>query len=359
LTKTFLIMAGGTGGHVYPALATAHELMEKGDRVVWLGSVGGFEEKVVQDAGLEFHGISVTGLRGKGLLTLVLAPFKLVMAIAQARKVIGSVKPACVLGMGGFASGPGGIAAKLMGVPLAVHEQNAVAGLTNRVLAKVANTVFEAFPNSFDNTVDTKLVGNPLRREICEIYYRPKELSLTGRSPRILVLGGSLGAARLNEVVAQALALMPASVRPEVKHQSGRGKLEATVEAYRLADVQAEVSEFIEDMAAMYRWADLVICRAGALTISELCAAGRGAILVPYPFAVDDHQTLNAKAMVNAGAAWLVPQSELTGESLAEILKPLINKPERIVRLANMAREIAKPDAAEAVADECRRLAYA
>jgi UDP-N-acetylglucosamine--N-acetylmuramyl-(pentapeptide) pyrophosphoryl-undecaprenol N-acetylglucosamine transferase len=352
-------MAGGTGGHVFPALATAQELMKQGDRVVWLGSIGGFEESVIAETGIEFHGMSISGLRGKGLATLVLAPLKLVLAVAQACKVIRNVKPACVLGMGGFASGPGGIAAKLMGVPLAVHEQNAVAGLTNRVLAKVANIVFEAFPNSFGGNVAARLVGNPLRKEICDIYYRPAELLLTQRSPRILVLGGSLGAARLNEVVAHALALLPKHERPEVKHQSGRGKHGETLEAYKIADVDAEVLEFIDDMASVYQWADLVICRAGALTISELCAAGRGAILVPYPFAVDDHQTLNAKAMVTAGAAWLVPQSELTSESLAEILKPLISKPERIVRLANMARSIAKPDAAEVVANECRKLAYA
>lgn len=359
MSKTYLVMAGGTGGHVFPALATAEKLGADGSKVVWLGSIGGFEESVVKKHGIEFHGISISGLRGKGRLALIKAPFNLIRALVQALSVIRQVKPACVLGMGGFASGPGGVAAKLMGIPLVVHEQNAVAGLTNRILSKVANKTLEAFPGSFGDENRAALTGNPLRQEICDIYYRPGTLNLTGRRVHLLILGGSLGAARLNEVVPHALASLAEEIRPEVRHQTGRGKDAAALEHYQEAGVQADVREFIDDMADAYRWADLVVCRAGALTVSELCAAGRGAILVPYPFAVDDHQTLNAKSMVDAGAAWSVPQSQLEPESLAEILTPLLRKPERIERLAEAARGIAKPEAAEDVASECRSLAYA
>lgn len=356
--KKILIMAGGTGGHVYPALATANLLQEQHDRIEWMGSKGGMEEEVVTKAGIPFHGISVQGLRGKGKLSLALAPFKIVHAVLQAISVIRKVKPDCVMGMGGFASGPGGLAARLLGKPLLIHEQNAVAGMTNRVLSKVANSVMEAFPDSFPGQVAAKLTGNPLRKDVCELYYQPKETDQSDRPMRLLVLGGSLGALRLNECVPQALGKLNVSDQPEIWHQSGKRHFDVTEQAYKASDVEAKVSPYIDDMAAAYKWADFVICRAGALTISELCAAGLGAILVPYPHAVDDHQTLNARWMEKAGAAWLLPQQDLNAETLAEMLKPLITKRKRIAILSEAAHKLGQPEATEKVAAECRRLCY-
>ncbi len=356
MSKTFLIMAGGTGGHVFPALATARKLQQKGGEIVWLGSKGGFEERVISEQGIPFFGLSISGLRGKGIQTLLLAPIRIAMALYQACAVMSKVKPACVLGMGGFASGPGGIAARLFRKPLVIHEQNAVAGMTNRLLSRVASQVFEAFPNSFGSDTETEVVGNPVREEIVRLSYEVEKkhvVAESGKKLRLLIVGGSLGALKLNQVVPSAISQLSEDLRPEIRHQTGRGKLDATREAYRAQNVDADVSEFIDDMAAAYSWADLVICRAGALTVSELCVAGVGAILVPYPYAVDDHQTLNAKIMVDGGAAWLAPESELTAEALAEMIKPLLAKPERVARLSAAARTLAKPHAADRVAQAC------
>lgn len=356
MSRTFLIMAGGTGGHVFPALATARKLQQKGGEVVWLGSKGGFEERVISEEGIPFFGLSISGLRGKGFTTMLLAPIKMLMALYQASSVLMRVKPVCVLGMGGFASGPGGIAARIFRKPLVIHEQNAVAGMTNRLLSRIATAVFEAFPHSFGNDLQTEVVGNPVREEIVRLSHEHMPVSpetFAKRKLRLLIVGGSLGALKLNEMLPEALSNIEEELRPEVRHQTGRGKLDATLSDYNAHEVGADVSEFINDMASAYSWADLVICRAGALTVSELCAAGVGAILVPYPFAVDDHQTMNARVMVDAGAAWLVPQSELTADALTEMLKPLLNKPERIARLANAAHKLAKPYAADRVAQAC------
>lgn len=356
MSKTFLIMAGGTGGHVFPALATARKLQQKGGDVVWLGSKGGFEEHVIAKEGIPFFGLSISGLRGKGLATLLLAPIKVLMALYQAIAVLMKVKPVCVLGMGGFAAGPGGVAARLFRKPLVIHEQNAVAGMTNRLLSRIANAVFEAFPNSFGSDLDTEVVGNPVRDEIVRLSHEYEPVSadeLAQRKLRVLVVGGSLGALKLNQVVPAAMSLIAKDLRPAIRHQAGRGKLDATLSEYNAFGVDVDASEFINDMADAYKWADLVICRAGALTVSELCAAGVGAILVPYPFAVDDHQTLNAQVMVDGGAAWLAPQSELTADVLSEMLHPLLSKPERIARLANAAHKLAKPYAADRVAQAC------
>jgi len=358
-TKTFLIMAGGTGGHVYPALATAKNLQQHHDKIAWLGSVGGMEESIVAQTDIPFFGISIKGVRGNGVLVKLLSPFRLLWAVLQAISVIYKVKPDCVLGMGGFASGPGGLAARLMGKPLLIHEQNAVAGLTNRMLAKIANSVMAAFPHAFDKKMKVTLVGNPLSQNICDIYYRPKTAIPAARNVRLLVLGGSLGAARLNECVPETMALLDDSIRPDVWHQTGRQHDLKAVERYQSRGVEAKVTPYIDDMGEAYQWADFVVCRAGALTVSELCVAGLGAILVPYPYAVDDHQTLNAKLMVSAGAAWLLPQSDLDPVTLAEILRPLLNKRERIALLSNSAHKLGKPDATEKVAAECRRVCYA
>lgn len=357
--KTFLVMAGGTGGHVYPALATAQKLMSRNDRVIWLGSKGGMEEQVVKNAEIPFYGISVSGVRGKGLLSKLLAPVKVAKAVLQAALIIKKTKPDAVLGMGGFASGPGGLAAKLFRKPLLVHEQNAVAGMTNKVLAKMADSVMSAFPEAFEESDKVVLTGNPLRDEICELFYSVKDNNSDARRLKVLVLGGSLGAAKLNEVVPRAMKTLHGDIRPEIWHQTGRNKSEGVQAVYQENGIDARVNEYIEDMAEAYKWADFVICRAGALTISELCVAGLGAILVPYPYAVDDHQTLNAEYMTKGGAAWLLDQSDLNETTLSEVLVPLFSKPERISILSEAARKLAKADATDMVATECRRVCYA
>ncbi|KZX81400.1 UDP-N-acetylglucosamine--N-acetylmuramyl-(pentapeptide) pyrophosphoryl-undecaprenol N-acetylglucosamine transferase [Oleiphilus sp. HI0009] len=356
--KTYLMMAGGTGGHVFPALATARKLQEQGANVAWLGSNGGFEQSVIEKQGIPFYGISVSGLRGKGKLALLKAPFNLVHALIQAFGVLNKVKPHLVVGMGGFASGPGGLAARLSGRPLVVHEQNAVAGMTNRILAKIAKAVYEAFPNSFGSAVRATLIGNPIREEIVALNQSSNDKKWdASRQPRILVVGGSLGAQKLNEVVPAAMALLDQNTRPEIIHQSGKGKLKATQSLYEQLDVQAKTTEFIDDMADAYSWADLVICRAGALTVSELAAAGLGAVFVPFPHAVDDHQTLNAKSSVDAGAAHMIAQSELTAERLNKVLVPLFEDQNSMRNMAAAALSIAKPNAARDLAEECGRLA--
>ena len=362
--KTFLIMAGGTGGHVYPALAIAKKLQEQQDQVFWLGSIGGMEQRVVTASGIAFFGISIKGVRGKGWLSKLRAPIQIARALFQAIRILRQVKPDCVIGMGGFASGPGGLAAKLLGKPLVIHEQNAVAGMTNRLLAHFANSVVEAFPGSFPRSVRTKQLGNPLREEIGQLYYQarndqPRNDIPADRPVQLLVLGGSLGAARLNECVPAAVAQLEPTIRPRIWHQTGNGHDQATQAYYQHYDVQAKVSAYLDNMAEAYQWADLVISRAGALTISELCAVGLGAILVPYPHAVDDHQTRNARTMEQAGAAWLLPQPNLEPTTLAEILKTLLEKRERIAILAQAARKLGQPDATERVAAECRRVCYA
>ena len=358
--KTLMIMAGGTGGHVFPALAVAESLLERKDKVVWLGSVGGMEENIIGNTSIPFYGISVQGFRGKGLIRQLLAPFKMCSALFQSMSIIRKVKPDAVLGMGGFASGPGGLAARLLGVPLLIHEQNSVAGLTNKILAKFAKTVMTAFPEAFDASVEVKLMGNPLRASITGLFYQTQNLNKEEGAPvHLLILGGSLGAQSLNGSIPEAIQLISKELRPVVWHQTGKAKDSAVREIYAAHGIDARVSEFITDMAEAYSWADFVICRAGALTVSELCVAGLGAILVPYPYAVDDHQTKNAKFMVEGGAAWVLPQAELRAEVLAEMLTPLFAKRGRLVKLSEAARKLAKVDATERVADECRRVCYA
>jgi len=357
--KIFLIMAGGTGGHVYPALATATKLMEQNDKVVWLGSVGGMEEQVVKAAGISFHGLSVKGVRGKGIFNKLLSPVRVLWAVIQALIVITKVKPDAVLGMGGFASGPGGIAARILGKPLIIHEQNAVAGMTNRILSKFATTVMTAFPGAFSESVKVKLTGNPLREPIIDIYYQPQLDIPKDRKINLLILGGSLGALGLNQGVPAALSRVDESIRPEIWHQTGKNKAEETETDYERHGVDVKITEFIGDMAEAYQWADFVICRAGALTISELCTVGLGAILVPYPYAVDDHQTKNASSMAEFGAAWLLPQRDLTPDSLAEILTPLLLKRERISILSEAAHKLGQPEATNKVVAECRSACYA
>ena len=356
-TATIGVMAGGTGGHVFPALAVAETLREQGMQVFWIGTRRGMESRLVPGHGFEMEWVRIEGLRGKGLSQLLGAPFKLLAALWQAGQILRRRTPAVVLGMGGFASGPGGLAARALGVPLVIHEQNRVPGMTNQWLARIATRVFEAFPGSFPVGRRAIATGNPVRRAIAELP--PPRERFAGRSGprRLLVVGGSLGAKALNETVPAALALIPEGERPQVRHQAGQQTLELACQAYDSAGVQAEVTPFITDMAEAYGWADLVVCRAGALTVSELTAAGLGAILVPYPHAVDDHQTGNARYLAEAGAAELLPQRDLTAAGLAEQLRGLLQDPAALLAMAEAARARANPDAAERIAATCWELA--
>ncbi|TBW56254.1 undecaprenyldiphospho-muramoylpentapeptide beta-N-acetylglucosaminyltransferase [Marinobacter halodurans] len=357
-TRRFLIMAGGTGGHVFPALATARHLQEQGHEVYWLGSRGGMEERLIGETGIPMATITVSGLRGKGRLALLLAPFRLARALIQALGVMRRIKPHCVIGMGGFVTGPGGVAAWLTRTPLLVHEQNAIAGMTNRILARFAETVMEAFPGSFGQAVVTRYTGNPVRGDLATMAAPAARFAERSGPVRLLVLGGSLGAQAINTTLPRALALMPEDQRPTVRHQCGTRNLEATEAAYEEAGVTAKLEPFISDMAEAYNWADIVLCRAGALTIAELCAVGLGAILVPFPHAVDDHQTRNGQQMVQAGAAILIPQSKLTDNVLAETLSTLCSDREKVAALADAARSLARADATERVVNYCLEAAH-
>ena len=357
-TGPVLIMAGGTGGHVFPGLAVAAELRQRQVPVVWLGTAAGVEAHLVPAAGIPLEELSVAGLRGKGLARLVAAPWMLLRACLQAGGILRRLRPRVVLGLGGFAAGPGGLMARLLGVPLCIHEQNAVAGLTNRLLAPLAGRVLEGFPGSFGPGRRAGTVGNPVRPEIAALP--PPEQRMAGRSGplRVLVLGGSLGAQALNRAVPAALARLPGDCRIEIRHQAGRGaKAEEARAAYAAAGVEAEVLEFVDDMAAAYGWADLVICRAGALTIAELAAAGVASVLVPYPHAVDDHQTRNARHLAAAGAAVLVPQDALDPGVLGERIAAWCRDRGALVGMARRARALATVDAAARVADACLALA--
>jgi len=349
--KTILIMAGGTGGHIMPGLAVATVLRQQGWRIVWMGSPQGMEASLVPPHGYEMAWIRFAALRGKGLLRKLLLPWNLLIAFWQARQVLRRIQPDVVLGMGGFISFPGGMMASLMNIPLVLHEQNSVAGLANRVLALVADRVLTGFPNVFKKGV---WCGNPVRDEIAHLP--PPAPRFEGRigALHLLVIGGSLGASALNEVLPRALALLPAEVRPEVQHQSGARHLPALIQRYEGAGVSAQCVSFMSDMAAAYAWADLVICRAGALTVAELAAAGVASILVPFPHAVDDHQTSNARFLVAAGAAMLLPQHDLTPERLAKL--EVLPRPQ-LLQMAERARALAKPAATESVAQACREVA--
>jgi UDP-N-acetylglucosamine--N-acetylmuramyl-(pentapeptide) pyrophosphoryl-undecaprenol N-acetylglucosamine transferase len=359
LLRPIMVMAGGTGGHVYPALAVARALATHSCRVVWLGTHRGLEARVVPAAGIEMEWISVQGLRGKGVMTLLLAPFRLLLALYQSLRAMHRHRPAAVLGMGGFVSGPGGLAAWMTRRPLLIHEQNAVAGLTNRLLARLARVVLQAFPGSFPPGVKCVTVGNPVRREIAALPVPALRFGARSGPLRLLVLGGSQGALALNREVPAALARLPSDRRPAVRHQTGERTLDAAREAYRHHGVQAELLPFIEDMAGAYAWADLVICRAGALTVAELAAAGLAAIFIPFPAAVDDHQTANARPMVTAGAAVMIAERDLNDEALATVLAEWLASRDGLCLRAERARSLAMPDALERITGSCLELAGA
>lgn len=350
--KTALVMAGGTGGHIFPGLAVAQALREQGWKVHWLGAPGSMEERLVPPQGFPLETIDFSGVRGKGLLTLALLPLRLLKAFAQAWAVVRRVRPDVVIGLGGYISFPGGMMATLAGKPLILHEQNSVAGMANKVLANVASRVFCAFPNALPGA---QWVGNPLRQAF--LQQPPPAERFAGRSGplRILVVGGSLGAKALNDTVPQALALIPPEQRPQVRHQSGAKQMQALQASYAAAGVQAELTPFIDDTASAYAQADLVICRAGASTVTELAAVGAAAIYVPFPHAVDDHQTTNARFVVDAGGGWVVQQTALSPKKLAHMIQNMQRS--TLLETAQKAKMMQKTEATAAVVAACQELA--
>lgn len=354
MRANILIMAAGTGGHVFPALACAEEFKARGYQVHWLGAGRGIENELVPAAGFPLHTLKVTGLRGKGLSSLLTAPFKLLAALWQAKRLMRELQPVCVLGFGGYVTGPGGLAAKLSSVPLVIHEQNAVAGTANRALATFATRICEAFPNTFKTAKHCITTGNPVRQEL---FLATERQDLALRPVHLLVLGGSLGAEPLNKLVPAALAKIPQELRPQVTHQAGRENDQVTRERYQTVAVEAQVQPFISDMAQAYAWADLVICRAGALTVSELAAAGLASFLVPLPHAIDDHQTRNAEFLAEQGAAVLLPQHATDADRLAAQLTEVLMNKQRIKTMGEHARLLAQPDATQRVVAACLEVA--
>lgn len=340
-------MAGGTGGHIFPAIAIAKKLQKYGVEVHWLGTYRGLEARLIPELNLPIHYISVTGIRSKGVLKLFLFPLKILIACFQTLFIFLKIKPSCVLGMGGFVSGPGGLIAWLLRKPLIIHEQNAVMGMTNKILSRLAKKVLLGV-----------VIGNPVREEIFAIEEPSQRLAGRIGPLRLLIVGGSLGALALNQLVLETLASMPEKDRPDLWHQCGKLHYDAMVKAYSEKNILAKIEPFVEDMAAAYAWADLVVCRAGAMTVSELMAAGLASILVPFPFAVDDHQTHNAGQLVQAGAAICIQQKDLSLEKLKQLLAEFTQDRERLIKMSQAARDLGKGvnDAAEKIAKICLEL---
>lgn len=356
MTERVLILAGGTGGHIYPALAVAEILRARGIALAWLGSARGLEQRIVPAHGIELLTIWVSGLRGRGWLGWLLAPLMLGVATAQALRIIWRFRPGVVLGMGGFVSGPGGFAAWLLRRPLVIHEQNALAGLTNRCLSRLATRVLQAYPHSFAERVAALVTGNPLRAAIAQMATRPAP-PRADTTLRVLVMGGSRGAHRLNQLLPEAFAAVAVGV-VEVWHQTGEVDLVSTRAAYSRAGIAARIDSYIEDMPGAYAWADVAICRAGAMTVAELAAAGLPAVLVPFPAAVDDHQTANARYLADAGAAVLLPEATLRAADLARWLDAWQRDRAGLLAMAERARALARPEAAQAVAAHCLDLLH-
>ncbi len=354
--KTALIMAGGTGGHIFPGLAVAQELRARGWRVHWLGAPASMEARIVPAHGFALETIDFSGVRGKGVMTLLRLPLRLARAFWQARAVLRRVQPDVVVGLGGYISFPGGLMARLAGTPLVLHEQNSVAGLANKLLARVASRVFTAFPNVFPNVFPRAAwVGNPLRAAFTQ---QPGPVErFAGRSGplRLLVVGGSLGARALNDTVPQALALIPAAQRPLVTHQSGAAQIDALRANYAAAGVEAELTPFIDDTASAFADADVIVCRAGASTVTEIAAVGAAAVFVPFPSAVDDHQTTNAQFLVQAGGGWLLQQRDMTAQGLAQMLQNMERT--ALINRALEAKKMQKINATQDVVAACEALA--
>ncbi|HWI78039.1 MAG TPA: undecaprenyldiphospho-muramoylpentapeptide beta-N-acetylglucosaminyltransferase [Ramlibacter sp.] len=352
MSKCALVMAGGTGGHIFPGLAVAEALRERAWRVHWLGAAGSMESQLVPPRGFAFETIAFSGVRGKGLTTLAFLPMRLIKAFWQSIGVLRRVKPDVVIGLGGYIAFPAGMMSVLLGKPLVLHEQNSVAGMANRILASVADRVFTAFPGVLGKGA---WIGNPLRPAFLQQPGPAERLGSRSGPLRLLVVGGSLGAKALNETVPKALALIPADRRPSVVHQSGARQIDELRANYKAAGVQAELTPFIEDTAQAYAQADLIVCRAGASTVTEIAAVGAAAVFVPFPSAVDDHQTTNAKFLVDAGGGWLVQQRDLSPQWLADLLQK-VERPE-LVRRAVAAKRMEKTQATGEVVAACEELA--
>ncbi|MDG2018744.1 MAG: undecaprenyldiphospho-muramoylpentapeptide beta-N-acetylglucosaminyltransferase [Porticoccaceae bacterium] len=358
-TMRVMIMAGGTGGHVFPALAVTETLQQQQVTVSWLGTRKGIEAELIPKQGIELHYLTIEGLRGRGLLALLRAPFKLVASVIQACSALTKFNPSVVLGMGGFVSGPGAIAAKLKGIPLVIHEQNSVAGTTNRLLAKMATCVMQGFPNTFKQGDHC---GNPVRAEIAAIK-PPVERFADRQGPmRLLVLGGSRGALAINQLIPEALAKIEPQQRPQILHQVGGQHQKTTQDLYiaqghNIESESIQIVPFIDSMEEAYEWADFVICRSGALTVAELTAVGLGAILIPFPYAIDDHQTTNGEWLVNSGAGLMIQQRDIRSQDLADQIVNLANNPNTRLTMASNARSLAKNGAAERVAEVCMEVA--
>ena len=359
-SKPILIMAGGTGGHIYPALAVADHLRDKGFSLFWLGTSNGLEARVVPGKGYQLLTINVSGLRGKGLMKWIQAPVVICRGLIQSLQILIHLKPAVVLGMGGFVSGPGGLATWIMRIPLCIHEQNAIAGMTNCMLAPLANLVMEAFPNTFADRFNAKVTGNPVRSEIRNSVPAHKtDNSGKKHTLQLLVLGGSQGARKLNQIIPETLAIIPENIHIEVRHQTGENHYVETEAIYRNLNCVAKLEPYIENMAEAYIWADIVVCRSGAITVAELSAAGVPSILVPYPFAVDDHQTANARFLSDAGAAILIQEKDLTKECLCQLLCNFFESHQNLADMAVRARKMDKPDATQLIATLCLEVAHA
>lgn len=351
-----MIMAGGTGGHVFPALAVADQLRAANASVAWLGTQRGIESELVPDAGIALNCIDIEGIRGRGLSALLKAPLLLWRSIRQALTVLSDFQPQVVLGMGGFASGPGAVAARLKGIPIVIHEQNSVAGTTNKLVSRIARRVMQGFPGALPAG---EWCGNPVRPSIANLAAPQQRLADREGPARLLVLGGSRGALAINKMLPAALALIAPSQRPQVRHQAGKLHSAETQALYDTAGVCADVVPFIAQMDEAYGWADFAICRAGALTVAELTSAGLGSLLIPFPFAIDDHQTVNGQLLVDQGAALMQAQKDLTPAILAEHIKRLCNDSDRRLAMAVNARQLAKSGAAERVAEVCLEVANA
>jgi len=354
-----MIMAGGTGGHVFPALAVAEKFKQQQVSVAWLGTRKGIESELIPQQGIELHFLNVEGLRGRGLLALIRAPFKLLASIIQACAALTQFKPSVVLGMGGFVSGPGAIAAKLKGVPLVIHEQNSVAGTTNKLSANMATRVMQGFPNTFKQG---EHCGNPVRAEIATIKSPAERFSDRQGPMKLLVLGGSRGALAINQLIPEMLAKIEPQQRPQIIHQVGAQHVQTTQALYQTQglDINAEsiqIVPFIDNMEEVYQWADFAICRSGALTVAELTAVGLGALLIPFPYAIDDHQTTNGEWLVNSGAALMIQQRDISPQGVADQIMTLSNNPDTRLNMANKARSLAKNGAAERVAKVCLEVA--
>lgn len=357
---TALMMAGGTGGHIFPAMAVADELRDQGVHVAWMGSVNGLENTLVPAAGYPLTTLHISGLRGNGLIGWLKAPLKLFKAIREAKEAINTIKPDVVIGFGGFAAGPGGFVAWMNKIPLVIHEQNSIPGLTNSLLAKVATRVLTGFDDAFAGKVSndkTLWVGNPVRTELLEQKPPIERFENRDGKLRLLVLGGSLGARTLNQQLPAAVAMLPPELMLEIRHQCGKRHIADCEAAYNTANVQANILPFIKDMEAAYAWADLVVCRAGALTVAELAAVGVGAILVPFPYAVDDHQTHNSMHLEQVEAAIVLPEKVRMTEQLTLTLRELLRDRNKLAQMATAAYSVRKAVATQQIADVCLKVA--